>query len=53
MDYHYTHFNMLLFQAMEAMHLELSRMDFKLELWPGYVTSIWQQERGSLNKILL
>jgi len=61
-DFHYTHFfNIVLRQAMERMKLELIRRDYfdpkaaillkqhKLELWPGYVTSIRQHEE----KILL
>jgi len=61
-DYHYMQFfNIVLRQAMENMQLELIRRDYydpkaaiilkqhKLELWPGYVTSIRQHEE----KILL
>ena len=61
-DYHYMQFfNIVLRQAMEKMQLELIRRDYydpkaaillkqhKLELWPGYVTSIRQHEE----KILL
>lgn len=61
-DYHYIQFfNIVLRQAMEKMKLELIRRDYydpkaaiilkqhKLELWPGYVTSIRQHEE----KILL
>ena len=61
-DFHYMQFfNIVLRQAMEKMQLELIRRDYydpkaaiilkqhKLELWPGYVTSIRQHEE----KILL
>merc|ERR1719204_3066556 len=56
-DYHYMQFfNIVLRKAMENMQLELIRRDYydpkaaiilkqhKLELWPGYVTSIRQHE---------
>ena len=62
MDYHYINFfNIVLRQAMEKMGLSLIRRDYydpksatqftahKLEVWPGYVTSIRQHE----SKILL
>ena len=61
-DYHYIQFfNVVLRQAMEKMGLSLIRRDYydpesshkfsahKLEVWPGYVTSIRQHE----SKILL
>merc|ERR1719228_1263316 len=61
-DYHYMQFfNIVLRSALEKMKLELIRRDYydpkaaiilkqhKLELWPGYVTSIRQHEE----KILL
>ena len=61
-DYQYIHFfNIVLRQAMEKMGLSLIRRDYydpqsahifsahKLEVWPGYVTSIRQHE----SKILL
>merc|ERR1719431_1385013 len=60
-DYHYMQFfNIVLRQAMEKMKLELIRRDYfdpqaaillkqyKLELWPGYVTSIRQHEEKVL-----
>merc|ERR1719411_2388850 len=60
-DYHYMQFfNIVLRQAMENMQLELIRRDYydpkaaiilkqhKLELWPGYVTSIRQHEEKIL-----
>jgi len=56
-DYHYMQFfNIVLRQAMEKMQLELIRRNYfdpkaavvlnqhKLEIWPGYVTSIRQHE---------
>ena len=61
-DYHYVQFfNIVLRQAMEKMGLSLIRRDYydpesrvmfnahKLEVWPGYVTSIRQHE----SKVLL
>ena len=61
-DYHYMQFfNIMLRSALEKMKLELICRDYynpkaaiilkqhKLQLWPGYVTSIWQYEE----KILL
>ena len=61
-DYHYIQFfNIVLRQAMEKMGLSLIRRDYydplssvkfsahKLEVWPGYVTTIRQHE----SKILL
>merc|ERR1719204_667609 len=60
-DYHYMQFfNIVLRKAMENMQLELIRRDYydpkaaiilkqhKLELWPGYVTSIRQHEEKIL-----
>ena len=70
-DYHYVQFfNIVLRAAMEKLQLELINRDYfdpkaavpftqhKLELWPGYVTSIRQHEQKMLlcceigNKIL-
>ena len=60
-DYHYMQFfNIVLRQAMEKMQLELIRRNYydpkaavllkqhKLEVWPGYVTSIRQHEEQIL-----
>ena len=60
-DYHYMQFfNIVLRQAMEKMQLELIRRNYfdpnaavllnqhKLEIWPGYVTSIRQHEEQIL-----
>ena len=60
-DYHYMQFfNIVLRSVMETMKLELIRRDYydpqaaillqqyKLELWPGYVTSIRQHENDIL-----
>merc|ERR1711942_47269 len=60
-DYHYMQFfNIVLRSAMEKMQLELIRRNYfdpkaavtlkqlKLEIWPGYVTSIRQHEEQIL-----